>query len=149
MEQGGAPVHLLLDGLADGLVLLAHHLQLHLAGAQHQGLVQGEGVQQHHHQAVKHLLHVGEQGLEQQDAAVKGVQGQGNRDFQLFLQHQGRDIHAARGGAGPDDNAHACADHHPGQDGGQQRVIGEVYVPNGPLEHRQDERVIKRADDCS
>ena len=87
-----------------------------------------------------------EQGLEQQDGAVEGVHGDGHRHPKLLLQHQGRDVHAAGGGPGPDHHPDAHADEQAAAHGGQQGVAGEPHPLELPLEDLQHQGEVEGAD---
>ena len=70
--------------------------------------------------------------LDEDDGNVKDEHGGGHGPAEPFLQHQRRDVHAARGGPRPDDDAHKSPD----TDGGKDRVQEKVVCEHTAMEHR-------------
>ena len=140
VQQCHPPVQLLQDGFPDLLRLAADDLHLRLGGADHHGLVQGDGGQQHEHNAVQDILRLLEGRLEQQDAHVKGVQAHGHRNPETFVQNQRRDVHAPRGSSRADHDAQRHPHPQPREQGAQQNVIRQHEIPQQPVEHLQRRR---------
>ena len=84
--------------------------------------------------------------LAQHDAEIEGHQTGGNRNPQQFFQNQGRNVHAAGGGAAPDHDAQAHTQTHAREQHVQQLVVGDQNVAQSPVQHFQSDGVEQGAD---
>ena len=139
VQLGNAPVQLFQDHGPDLIRLGADDLDLGAALAQHQHLVQHDGVYDHHHHAVQDLFHGAGHGLRHQDHKIHQHHGGRYRQAEPLLQHQRRDIHAAGGGPGPDHHAQGTANAQTGKDRAKQDVIGQDAAC---------QQVLPQADEC-
>ena len=138
VEDGHAPVQLLEDGGTDGVGLAADDLYLGAAGTHHQHLIHDDGVDEHHHNAVQHLRHRAEHSLHQQDHDVEGQHGGRHRQLEPFVEHQRRDVEAAGGCAGADDDAQRDADAEARKDGAEEDVLRQHPAIRHPLEQGEE-----------
>ena len=97
IQIGHTAIHLMQDGISDLSCLRADDLHLCSCLTHKQHAIQHQGVDQHQKNTVKHVFHRAEHHLQQQNQEVKGIQAGGHRDAEPTIQHQRRNIHAARG----------------------------------------------------
>ena len=140
VEDGHTPVQLAEDGLAQLLRPLADELDLGAALAHHQHLIHDDGVGQDHHDAVQHLRQGAERDLPQHDGYIEDHHGDGDGPVEPFLEHQRRDVHAAGGSPGPDDDGQRRADAKAREDGAQHDVVRQPPACQQPLPQGQKDR---------
>ena len=137
VEDGHAAVQLGEDGGTDGVGLAADDLHFGAAGTQHQHLVHDDGVDEHHHDAVEHLLHRAEHGLHQQHRDVEGQHGGRHRQLEPLVEHQRRDVEAAGGCAGADDEAQRHADAEARKDSAEEDVLRQHPACQQPFKEAE------------
>ena len=138
VEHCHATIHLGKDGVPDLLGFLADDLDFSTAGAEEHDLLENHGDHQDQADTVEQILHGVKQHLQKQNAEVKGSQRGGHRNPEELLQHQGRDIHAAGGSAGPhhkaqtNGKADACKEHI------QDHIVGDVHLSHDLIQTFQN-----------
>ena len=71
-----------------------------------------------------------------------------HRQAEVFVQHDGRDVHAAAGGPCADHQPDGHADEHAGEDGAQHGVTGEAVDARDAGEQVQEQRVAEGGQRC-
>ncbi len=137
------------DGQPDFFIAAADDFRFGLMEADYQDFVQNEGIDDDQKNAVEDLFRVGEKHLGDQDQKVEGVQQDGNRKTEFFVQDKGRDIHAPRGGAYPDDDPDSGSYHQAPENGAQHMVVRHVGQDGKALPEGQGGRIEKGADQGS
>ena len=132
IQDGDTAVQLVQDGGTELVRLGADKLDLGTALTPEQDFIQDHDLNDDGHDAVQQLRHRAERDLDEDDGNVKDEHGGGHGPAEPFLQHQRRDVHAARGGPRPDDDAHKSPD----TDGGKDRVQEKVLCEHMAMEHR-------------
>ena len=123
LQKGPAPVHPGEHGPADLLHLFADHLDLHLLLPQYQRLIEHRRINENQQNPVQNLFPVAEKRLEEQDDHIKPVEHGRHRKVKQAVEHQGRDVHAARRRSGSDDDPQARADTHSPKGGAKDHVL--------------------------
>ena len=148
VQHRAAPVQHPQDDAADLVVLFAEDLHLDLGVAHHRHLFQNDGVEQHQQDAVEDLLLVGKDHLADEDEKIQQVHHRAHRQAEVFVQHDGRDVHAAAGGPRADHQPDGHADEHAGEDGAQHGVTGEAVDARDAGEQVQEQRIAEGGQRC-
>ena len=86
-------------------------------------------------------LLVGKDHLTDEDEKIQKVHHRAHRQAEVFVQHDGGDVHTAAGGSRADHQPDGHADEHTGKDGAQHGVTGETVNAGNTGKQVQKQRV--------
>ena len=133
--------------LFDFLVLFGNDEKLHLICSGDHDFVDDDGCQEHHDEPVKDLFHTGKESLDQQENDVECVHPHRNRNMEMLVHQQRRNVHPARRSADLEHQTHAQAAEDTRIDGREQNIIGHSLQSRQRPEKSQKRRKNNRAQD--
>ena len=133
--------------LFDFLKLFGNDEKLHLICSGDHDFVYDDGRQEHHDEPVKDLFHTGKERLDQQENDVERIHPHRNRNPDMLVQQQRRNVHPARGSADLEHQPHTQSAQDPRIDSRKQNVIRHVLQSGHCPEKSQKSRKNDRAQD--
>ena len=141
MQQGGAAVNALRYEAVDFLIPSADNLHLYSGISRHKDLVKHHGVYDNQYDTVENGMGISLNQLKPQNHTVHDIQSHGHIHIQLFLKHQGRNVHAPCGGSCPHHYADPPAYEQPRIEHCHQLLFQHKAAKSASLHHTQQNRV--------
>lgn len=129
----------------DFLKFFGNDEKLHLICSGDHDFVYDDGRQEHHDEPVKDLFHAGKERLDQQKDDIERVHPDRNRNAEMLVQEQRRNIHPPCGSADLEHQTHTQSAQDPSVDCRKQDIVSHILQSRYCSEKSQK----SRENDCA